>query len=57
MENLHILDLIRDQLVSSYPDTDLTKSSTSNDIEVGVVSKERYTIPCVTMLLEAVVKF
>ena len=51
MENLHILDLLRGELVSSYDDTDQTESSTS------IEGEKELMIPCVTRLLEAGVKF
>ncbi|KAF3435210.1 hypothetical protein FNV43_RR22297 [Rhamnella rubrinervis] len=51
IENLHILDLIRNVLLSSYPDTDQTESSSTNGDDKPKL------IPCVTNLLEAGVKF
>ena len=51
IENLHMIDLIRNVLVSSYSDVDQTSTTnTDNEKKKGVKDKPEL-IPCVTRLL------
>ena len=51
LENLHIVDLIRNVVISSYSETDQPdQSSTSTDDEKEKVNDKPELIPCVTSI-------
>ena len=51
LENLHILDLIRNVVVSSYSDADQTRTTSTDNEKKNAIKDKPELIPCVTRLL------